>query len=283
MARKNQPSTPTTSEPHLLHLTGLKYDTAQLLVLHGELQGEPVQFLIDSGASANFVNASLVEKFAWTTHTKAQSDAVQLANGLVEGSRCVLPDAALSIGTYEDLDTFHVTRLSGHDVILGKAWLDRLNPVVDWSRNKLMFSYADQQHVLIAPELVSRRKVRAVTTKQVNKAITGHDVETTMSFYAEVTSEIPKCEGTPEVEVAGYAGDVVDLESVLQQFADVFPDKLPPGLPPERAVEHSIELEPAQSPPCRGIYPLSETDLKELKSQLSELGEAGFIRPSVSP
>jgi hypothetical protein len=152
-ARKNQPAASTTSEPHLLHLTGLKYDTAQLLVLHGELQGEPVQILIDSGASANFVNASLVEKFAWTTHTKAQSDAVQLANGLVEGSRCVLPDAALSIGTYEDLDTFHVTRLSGHDVILGKVWLDRLNPVVDWTRNKLMFTYADQQHMLIAPEL----------------------------------------------------------------------------------------------------------------------------------
>ena len=54
-------------------------------------------------------------------------------------------------------------------------------------------------------------------------------------------------------------------------------------LPPARAVDHQILLEPGASPPHSAIYPLSGAQLSELREQLTELLDKGFIRPSTSP
>ncbi|GKC86339.1 putative reverse transcriptase domain-containing protein [Tanacetum coccineum] len=64
--------------------------------------------------------------------------------------------------------------------------------------------------------------------------------------------------------------------------SEVFPDDLP-GLPPPRQVEFKIELVPGAAPVARAPYRLVSTELKELSSQLKELSEKGFIRPSPSP
>ncbi|GJR08097.1 putative nucleotidyltransferase, ribonuclease H [Tanacetum coccineum] len=70
--------------------------------------------------------------------------------------------------------------------------------------------------------------------------------------------------------------------SVVREFADVFPDKLP-GLPPAREIEFGIELIPDAEPISRLLYVGQPVELKELKEQLQEMLENGFIRPSVSP
>ncbi|KAJ8769662.1 hypothetical protein K2173_005265 [Erythroxylum novogranatense] len=69
---------------------------------------------------------------------------------------------------------------------------------------------------------------------------------------------------------------------VVNEFPDVFPEELP-GLPPEREVELSIEVVPDTAPISRAPYRMAPTELKELKLQLQELLDKGFIRPSVSP
>nr|GFB33281.1 putative reverse transcriptase domain-containing protein [Tanacetum cinerariifolium] len=63
---------------------------------------------------------------------------------------------------------------------------------------------------------------------------------------------------------------------------DVFPDELP-GIPPVREVEFNIELIPGAEPISKAPYRMAPVELKELKDQLQELIERGFIRPSVSP
>nr|GFC22616.1 putative reverse transcriptase domain-containing protein [Tanacetum cinerariifolium] len=63
---------------------------------------------------------------------------------------------------------------------------------------------------------------------------------------------------------------------------DVFPDELP-GIPPVREVEFSIELIPGAEPISKAPYRMAPIELKEIKDQLQELLERGFIRPSVSP
>ncbi|GJY66246.1 putative reverse transcriptase domain-containing protein [Tanacetum coccineum] len=65
-------------------------------------------------------------------------------------------------------------------------------------------------------------------------------------------------------------------------FPDVFPDKLP-GLPPEREVEFTIELIPGAHHISKAPYRMTPVELKELKDQLQELLERGFIRPNVTP
>nr|GFD63378.1 putative reverse transcriptase domain, aspartic peptidase domain protein [Tanacetum cinerariifolium] len=50
-----------------------------------------------------------------------------------------------------------------------------------------------------------------------------------------------------------------------------------------REVEFNIELIPGEEPISKAPYRMAPVDLKELKDQLQELLEQGFIRPSVSP
>jgi hypothetical protein len=67
---------------------------------------------------------------------------------------------------------------------------------------------------------------------------------------------------------------------VVCEFPDVFPEYLP-RLPPERDVE--FELKPDMAPISRRSYRMPPNELAELKTQLQDLLEKGFIRPSSSP
>jgi hypothetical protein len=69
---------------------------------------------------------------------------------------------------------------------------------------------------------------------------------------------------------------------VVCEFPDVFPEDLP-GLPLERDVEFVIELKPSTAPISRRLYRMPPNELAELKTQLQDLLEKGFIRPSSSP
>ncbi|GKV11068.1 hypothetical protein SLEP1_g22354 [Rubroshorea leprosula] len=69
---------------------------------------------------------------------------------------------------------------------------------------------------------------------------------------------------------------------VVHEFPDVFPEDLS-GLPPDREVEFAIDLVPGTGPVSKEPYHMAPAELKELKVQLEELLEKGFIRPNVSP
>ncbi|GJU43937.1 hypothetical protein Tco_1201203 [Tanacetum coccineum] len=71
-------------------------------------------------------------------------------------------------------------------------------------------------------------------------------------------------------------------QPIVSEFQDVFPEELP-GIPPIRDVEFNIELIPGAEPISKAPYRMAPIELKELKDQLQELLERGFIRPSVSP
>ena len=61
----------------------------------------------------------------------------------------------------------------------------------------------------------------------------------------------------------------------------MFPEELP-VLPPIREVEFGIELVPGTTPISIAPYRMAPLELKELKAQLQELIDKGFVRPSCS-
>ncbi|XP_058219278.1 uncharacterized protein LOC131329877 [Rhododendron vialii] len=71
------------------------------------------------------------------------------------------------------------------------------------------------------------------------------------------------------------------LESipVVQDFSEVFPEDLL-VTPMDKEIEFSIDLEPDIQPISKAPYRMALAKLKELKVQLQELLEKGFIRPS---
>jgi hypothetical protein len=68
---------------------------------------------------------------------------------------------------------------------------------------------------------------------------------------------------------------------VIRDFPNVFPEELP-GMPPDREVEFVIDLLPGTALISKQPYKMS-VELKELKKQLTELQEAGYIRSDSSP
>jgi hypothetical protein len=74
----------------------------------------------------------------------------------------------------------------------------------------------------------------------------------------------------------------VERIPVVCEYPDVFPDELT-GMPPDRDIEFAIELQPGTAPISKRPYRMPPAELAELKKQLQELLDKGFIRPSTSP
>jgi hypothetical protein len=66
------------------------------------------------------------------------------------------------------------------------------------------------------------------------------------------------------------------------EFFDVFPEDLP-GMPSNRDVEFTIKLQPGTVPIFRQPYKMTPKEVAELKVQLKELLDKGYIHPSSSP
>jgi hypothetical protein len=81
-----------------------------------------------------------------------------------------------------------------------------------------------------------------------------------------------------------YAVEGIKLKDIpiVCEYPDVFPDDLP-GMPPDRDIEFIIELQPGTAPISKRPYRMPPNELAELKIQLQDLLDKGYIRPSASP
>jgi hypothetical protein len=81
-----------------------------------------------------------------------------------------------------------------------------------------------------------------------------------------------------------YAIEGIKLKDIpiVCEYLDVFIDDLP-GMPPDRNIEFVIELQPGTAPISKRPYHMPPNELAELKIQLQDLLDKGFIRPSASP
>jgi hypothetical protein len=62
----------------------------------------------------------------------------------------------------------------------------------------------------------------------------------------------------------------------------VFPEELS-VMPPHREIKFIIHLTPGTAPIINRPYRMAATELAELKKQLNELEQKGYIKPSSSP
>jgi hypothetical protein len=81
-----------------------------------------------------------------------------------------------------------------------------------------------------------------------------------------------------------YAVEGIKLKDIpiICEYPDIFLDDLP-GMPLDRHIEFIIELQPGTAPISKRPYRMLPNELAELKIQLQNLLDKGFIRPSASP
>src|SRR3989337_2576394 len=73
----------------------------------------------------------------------------------------------------------------------------------------------------------------------------------------------------------------LNLIPVVGEFPDVFLEDLL-GMPPDRELEFAIDVVPGTAPIYKKYYRMPFPELVELKKQLDELLQKGYIRPSIS-
>ena len=83
-------------------------------------------------------------------------------------------------------------------------------------------------------------------------------------------------------QVNSLSGVVHEDVPVVKDYPDVFLEELP-GMPPDRDIEFLIELLPGTGRISKRSYRMPAKDLEEIKKQIKELLEKGYIRPSSSP
>jgi hypothetical protein len=120
-----------------------------------------------------------------------------------------------------------------------------------------------------------------LTQHQVVLDIAPRMVEIHSPTSGHTTLYLPK---TEDINSCSDVAVTVQLENitVVCEYLDVFPDDLP-GMPPDRDVEFVIELEPGTAPISKRPYRMPPKERAEMKNQLQELLDKGYIHPSSSP
>ncbi|KAK8625988.1 hypothetical protein V6N13_133643 [Hibiscus sabdariffa] len=152
----------------------------------------------------------------------------------------------------------------GFDVILGMDWLVEHRARVGFETKRVSLKLADDHEVVVVGENIKflSNVVSALEAQRL--------MDDSCQAYLSYVMNSNMGEARPR-----------DIRTVCD-FPGVFPEELP-GLPPDREVEFVIETHADSAPVSISPYRMAPKELKELKTQLQELLDRGFIRPSTSP
>nr|GFB73669.1 hypothetical protein [Tanacetum cinerariifolium] len=147
------------------------------------------------------------------------------------------------------------------DIILGMYWLTEHHATIDCRSYRVIFGD------IHAPEFIYHGslpgKAMQIISALQARTLLSHGCEGFLATIHETTSDVPSIHDQP----------------IVSEFPEVFPDELP-GIPSVREVDFSIKLIPGAEPISKALYRMAPIELKELKDQLQELLERGFIHPS---
>ena len=219
--------------------------------------------LIDPGSTHSYVcmehvfdKVPAMEKLAYDMLTSPLGHSVSVNS--------IYRNCPIVIQTREFLADLITLPFREFDLILGMDWLSKHRAIVDCGQKTVVLRCFDQTEVIVQG-IGSSVMSNVISTMQARK------------FMRK------ECETFLAVILDSKRGQVnVEKIPVVREFPNVFPEELP-GIPLEREVDLAIEIVPGTVPMSRAPYRMAPTELNELKSQLQELLDKGFIRPSVSP
>ncbi|GJX72071.1 putative reverse transcriptase domain-containing protein [Tanacetum coccineum] len=217
----------------------------------------------------SFVSSTFSALLDFALSTLDTNYAVELADGRILETNVVFRGCTLGLlGHPFDIDLMPV-ELGSFNVIIDMDWLAKYHTLIVYDEKVVRIPYGDEVLIIRGDDCNSRSRLNIISCTKTQKYIQkGCQV-----YLAQVTSK--KAEDNSEEK---------RLEDVpiVQEFPEVFPEDLP-GLPPARQVEFQIDLVTGAAPVARAPYRLAPAEMQELSTQLQELSDKGFIRPSSSP
>ncbi|KAJ3704225.1 hypothetical protein LUZ61_007930 [Rhynchospora tenuis] len=220
--------------------------------------------LIDTGSTHSFVSQNYVDSYSWTTEPRERVMIVQTPLGKNVLVDRICRNCKIQIAGRTLPANLVVLDMQDFDILLGLDWLTTYHAVVDCKNHSVRFGKSNTE-----PFVLKGRKPGAgipiVSALQAKHLMLSGD-EVILAAVVSTDLSIPNLGEVP----------------IVQEYPDVFPEELP-GLPPEREIEFSIELQPGTTPIAKTPYRMAPAEMRELKAQLEDLLEKGFIRPSTSP
>jgi hypothetical protein len=204
------------------------------------------EVLFDTGATHSFITTSWVEAHNLPITTMSTPIQIDSAGGRIRADSVCL-NVSVEIRGIAFPANLIVMGTQGIDVILGMNWLDKYQAIISCDKRIIK---------LVSP--------------------LGEEV------VAKLVSPELRKEGCHQMVIDSKEPDSLEIIKVVSEFPDVFLEDLP-VMPPERKVEFAIELLPGTAPISKRAYRVSGPELVELKKQIDELLERGYIRPSTSP
>ncbi|KAL0533979.1 hypothetical protein IC582_028255 [Cucumis melo] len=220
--------------------------------------------LFDSGSSHSFISSAFVLHARLEVEPLHHVLSVSTPSGECMLSKEKVKACQIEIAGHLIEVTLLVLDMLDLDVILGMDWLAANHASIDCSRKEVTFN----------PPSTASFKFKGGGSKSLPQVISA--IRASKLLSQGTWGILASVVDTREADVS------LSSEPVVRDYPDVFPEELP-GLPPHREVEFAIELEPGTVPISRAPYRMAPAELKELKVQLQELLDKGFIRPSVSP
>ncbi|KAL4329720.1 hypothetical protein AHAS_Ahas13G0328300 [Arachis hypogaea] len=212
--------------------------------------------LYDTGASHSFISFAKVEElglkvselpFDLHVHTPHQT--------VMTRSSC--RQVGFKLENRYFVDDLICLPMVGLEMILGFDWLSKNRVLLDCFERTIRFMPEGENGAVVA---------------------TGYCLNSVMVYCRG-----EECQGYILFAVNAL-GDAQNLDKipVVRDFPEVFPEDIP-EFPPQRKIEFEIELVPGAGPVSIAPYRMASIELAELKTQLEEILNKGFIRPSVSP
>ena len=288
---------------------GVDGDKAGVILLRSAAGGLPATALWDTGAEAEFISWSYVQRHNLQGQMKPSHQRVKYADGSVKEAlgELQLPLRILTHGQpFERHVRFIVADLQPRfDIVLGTPFCRAHQPRPDWERMTILLPTTKRNG-----EVVWRPAYRAsirgtdpvdtngmalceVSVEAMQQLRDSGDLLLDDLYLINLRREGSAAPSSLSSIVPDNSAESIERarcealrKELFEQFAAVFPDKLPnvtADSPAPAGVVHKIQLKDGAQPYSRPLRRMSTQELDELKKQLQEYLDSGRLRPSESP
>ncbi|CAI7895943.1 unnamed protein product, partial [Closterium sp. NIES-53] len=201
------------------------------LLLEVLCNGRRLQALVDSGASHSVCDRGALEKIG------EKAKETQFSATMVDGTKLPIhgeTSLQLHIGALRWKPKLPVTSIKGLDFILGRDFLKRFNPEIDWINSKVCI-YNNGKRIALR-SWTDAGDVPETTLARFEQTVN----ESNTVYLALVMAAAEEEKPSSELPAA--------VKEVLEQYKDIMPDDLPAGVAPARTHEHEIVEEPGAKP-----------------------------------
>ncbi|XP_051127619.1 uncharacterized protein LOC127249069 [Andrographis paniculata] len=255
--------------------------------------GKVCSLIIDSGSCTNIVSELAVRKLNLLTTPHPKPFKLQWVSNCGELNVNKQVTVSIKINNYKDEVVCDVLPMQACHVLLGRPWQFDSKAHHDGYLNRYSFEFGSRKICLkpLSPmdvhedQLYMHRQFLEEAKEKRERKKSEKNKSEKSEHWSE-KSESEKNKSDKREQASEQRKSEIERKmfvSLREEYQDVFPDEVIGGLPPIRGIEHQMDLIPSASIPNRSAYKASPEEVKEIRKQVDELLDKGWIRESLSP